>query len=203
MKTNNLLLIIVLTCYSTILLAQADSLQSTTEKSKITYFNNLLTGVAFGETGDGGTVTLSTTHGVRYKRFFLGGGIGYDLYDDGWRILPVFATAGFDFWQIKNNVFFIQASYGYADAWSMSNRREDLPNYESNGGKMLAYSLGYRLNADKMSLYISAGYKFQRLSYQYDLWSYWLDSYAPAQPPSFHYQKDMERLVVQIGIGFH
>ena len=176
--------------------AQFDS--SAVAKRKITYYNNILAGGLLGESGKGSGLTISTTHGVRINRFAIGAGVGFDSYFD-WKAVPVFGSIGFDFAKIKRNAFFVQFNAGYAEA-SRANREVWIGSeYREYGGEMISYFLGYRMRAEKFSLYLLAGHKFQRAHFSYNPqpWS----SFAPS--PSLSVEEDMNRLVVQLGFDFH
>src|SRR6218665_1987360 len=110
--------------------AQSDS---TVSKSphRIQYFNNISTGVLFGENDN--TVTVSTTHGVRIKRFAVGAGIGFDSYT-AWRTIPFTASAAYEFWTVKQvNHFYFQGMGGYSRAWHASTNDGE-PGYDVSNG---------------------------------------------------------------------
>ena len=195
MKTS-----IVLCCFLCVgvsVNAQSDS--SVVSKKRITYFNNILAGGLFGESGKGSGLSISTTHGVRLSRFTIGAGIGFDSYMD-WKAVPVFASVSFDFAKVRQNAFFVQVNAGYADAHRIN--LEEWPaeyEYKESGGEMLSSMLGYRFAAGKFNLYVSAGYKYQqaRFSYNSAPWS------SFSQMPKTSVEENMNRVVIQIGFGLH
>ena len=177
--------------------ARAQSDLDKTSKWKVIYYNNFLAGGLMGESGKGSGLTLSTTHGIRTNRFSVGAGLGFDSYFD-WKTVPVFGTIEFDFAKIKRNAFFLQFNAGYADAKRI-NREEWVTEYREYGGEMISYMLGYKMRAEKFSLYVLAGHKFQEANYSYNSqpWS----SFYP--PPTYAVEENMNRFVVQLGFGLH
>ncbi len=193
MKTRILLFILFIICISAH--AQVDS--SVPSKRKVIYYNNFLAGGLLGESGTGSGLTLSTTHGIRINRFSVGAGFGFDSYFD-WKTVPVFGTIEFDFAKIKRNAFFLQFNAGYADAKRI-NREEWITEYREYGGEMISFMLGYKIRAEKFSLYVLAGHKSQEANYSYNPqpWS------SFSSPPNYSVEENMNRLVVQLGFGLH
>jgi hypothetical protein len=193
MKIRILLFFLIGICTS----ANAQSDSSVVSKNKVIYYNNFLAGGLLGESGKGSGVTLSMTHGIRINRFTVGAGIGFDSYFD-WKAVPVFGTIEVDFAKIKRNAFFVQLNAGYADA-SRINREEWVTEYREYGGPMVSYMLGYKIRAEKFSLYLLAGHKFQEANFTYNPqpWS------SFSAPPNYSVEENMNRLVVQLGFGLH
>ncbi len=193
MQTRILLFLFFGICIS----ARAQSDLDKTSKWKVIYYNNFLAGGLMGDSGKGSGLTLSTTHGIRTNRFSVGAGLGFDSYFD-WKTVPVFGTIEFDFAKIKRNAFFLQFNAGYADAKRI-NREEWVTEYREYGGEMISYMLGYKMRAEKFSLYVLAGHKFQEANYSYNSqpWS----SFYP--PPTYAVEENMNRFVVQLGFGLH
>lgn len=193
MKIKILLFVLFIICIS----ARAQSDSSNTSKWKVIYYNNILAGGLLGESGRGSGLTLSTTHGIRTNRFSVGAGFGFDSYFD-WKTVPVFGTIEFDFAKIKRNAFFLQFNAGYADATRI-NREEWVTEYREYGGPMISYMVGYKIRAEKFSMYVLAGNKFQEATYSYNPqpWS------SFASPPTYSVEENMNRLVVQLGFGLH
>jgi len=193
MKTRIILFILCVICIS--VHAQVDS--TAPSKRKVIYYNNLLAGGLLGESEQGSGLTLSTTHGIRINRFSVGAGFGFDSYFD-WKTVPVFGTIEFDFAKIKQNAFFLQFSAGYADARRI-NREEWITEYREYGGEMISFMFGYKIRAEKFSLYVLAGHKSQEANYSYNPqpWS----SFAPQY--NYSVEENMNRLVVQLGFGLH
>jgi hypothetical protein len=175
--------------------AQSDSIA--VSKTKVKYFNNILAGGLFGESGNGAGLSISTTHGIRIHRVAIGAGLGFDSYLD-WKTVPVFGSISFDFAKIRQNAFFVQFNAGYAEARRID-RPEWLVEYKEYGGEMLSPMLGYRISTEKFNLYISGGYKYQKAHFSYNAvpWS----SFVPAAENSV--EENMNRVVVQIGFGLH
>ncbi|WP_276372440.1 hypothetical protein [Chryseolinea sp. H1M3-3] len=177
--------------------AQTETIE--TSENKPRYFNNFLAGALLGEEGKGTGVSLSTTHGVRLKRWTLGAGVGFDSYLN-WKAVPVFGSIGFDFANIKRNAVFLQFNAGYSNARIVNrNNQQWVSDYRDYGSEMISSLIGYRIAAEKFSLYIMAGHKFQRAHYSYNP-EPWRSSY-PATKISV--EENMNRLVVQIGFGLH
>jgi hypothetical protein len=171
--------------------AQADS--SASAKS---WFITLHSGILADKAGGGGSaVTATLVQGVRYRRLSIGIGAGYDVYA-GWQTLPVFAGAGYDLLRRGNNAFFLQLNAGYSKAWANTNEVVQM-RFKGEGGFFYHPAVGYRIREGRVSLYLSAGYKFQQLNYeQIPVWSTWgiggVRTYV---------QRNMERVSIQMGIG--
>jgi hypothetical protein len=192
MKTRFLLFILFTFCISAH--AQVDGVPL---KRKVIYYNNFLAGGLLGESGKGSGLTISMTHGIRINWLTLGAGVGYDSYFD-WKTVPVYGTIEADFAKIKRNAFFLQFNAGYADARRI-NREEWVTDYREYGGEMVSFMLGYKIRAEKFSLYVLAGHKFQEANYSYNPqpWS------SFAYPPIYSVEENMNRFVVQLGFGLH
>lgn len=175
----------VLCSYS--LIAQRDTTQS-----KFHYFFCLQTGGAFGKNGHGGSLTNALIQGVRYERITFGVGVGYDVYTD-WQVVPLFASVSFDVLRHGAGAAYVQMNGGYSDAWSSTLRDSPLFFIEKRN-PYLNPLVGYRLAAGKMNVYLSAGYKFQRVTYGWTAgWS---------QPVTTRIERSIERVVVRLGVGF-
>ena len=173
------------------------SAQPDSSFSKVTYFNSIHAGGLLGKKGNGSSLTASLIHGVRYKNSSFGIGIGYDAYRD-WRTMPLFGSVSYDFARIRNNAFFIQLNAGHSKAWNPLEDQEQFV-YDEPGGRFIHPLLGYRIHTQKFSLYMTAGYKLQRLAYeQTPRWALW--GYSGHRVTIEH---DIERLSVQLGFGFH
>ncbi len=176
--------------------AQTEAIEK--PKNKLRYFNNFLAGALLSEEGKGTGVTLSTTHGIRLNRWALGAGVGFDSYFS-WKAVPVFGSIMFDCGNIKRNFVFLQLNAGYSNARSINRGDQQwLTDYRDYGSEMISSLIGYRIAAEKFSLYIMAGHKFQRVHYSYNP-EPWRSSY----PAKLSIEENMNRLVVQIGFGLH
>ena len=170
--------------------AQPDSIAS-----QFGYFNAFHAGGLFGKSGNGSDVSVATIHGVQLNKFRVGIGVGYDAYEN-WRTLPVFLSAAYDFLPVRGNAFFVQLNGGYSKAWHHF-QENDLSVRNIKPGPCAHPVLGYRLRGNKFELYVTAGYKVQRLEYeQTPLW--WTNN--PGSKISV--SRDMGRLSIQLGFGF-
>ena len=171
--------------------AQADS--TLKARGPIIYWNNFLAGGLVGEDGKGASFTFSTTHGIRYRRWTTGFGVGYDVYSD-WNTLPLFVSLGADLHDTGRYACYLQLNAGYAAAAWIPGREDYMPDIDTNGGAMINPMIGFAMKADHYRIYLAAGYKFQRNSYDY-----WI--IYPSN--GFSLQKDIERIVIQLGFGLH
>jgi hypothetical protein len=189
-------LLVYFACVSFFVAGQ--SVSSEPPKRKFTYFNSFLAGALGGESGKGTGLSMSTTHGVRFKKIALGAGVGLDSYMD-WKTLPVFGSVSFDFARIKSNALFLQFNGGYAEAWLVRDEELWMPEYRDYGGTMVSSLIGYRITKEKFSVYMLAGHKFQRAhsAYETEFWSSFSTQFKR------FIEEDMNRLVVQIGFGLH
>jgi hypothetical protein len=198
MPNNRFLPGILLVFFSISSAAQPDTISS-----KVTYFNALYAGGLLAKKTNGSSLTASFVQGIRYKTISLGIGMGYDSYLD-WRTLPVFASLNFDFAHIRQNAFFIQFNAGYSKAWIRVSEN-DQNVYDVKGGPLIHPLLGYRIRSNQFSLYFSAGYKWQNITYEQTS-NWWMWAYPPIDGyPSMRYiiDRNIERFSVQIGLGFH
>jgi hypothetical protein len=161
---------------------------------RLRYWNSIATGVLLGESEKNFTGSLITAHGIAIKRWRLGLGVGIEGYDD-WRTVPLFVTGSFDFGRINNNWLYLQMSGGHAFGRYIA-EIEGSSNGEEDGGLMLNPMIGYRLNANKFSVSIAAGYKLQRLDYSFD-WIWGWPAATTVIDGEFH------RLMFQVGVGFN
>lgn len=164
--------------------------------SVVAYAGSLHSGALFGKNGNGTSFSVFTIHGVRYKRFGFGAGLGYDAYDT-WNVLPAFASLDYDLVRGRHGAFYLQLNSGYAKAWS-SATNDDQMFYTDEGGFFYHPLVGYRVAGDRLTVYFSAGYKFQRLTYEQEP-RWWIWGYPSSK---FTVNRDMERLSLHIGIGW-
>lgn len=191
MQSSSLrILLLVLLVGSLSASAQADSLVS-----KATYFNSVYAGGLLAKKGNGISLSASTIHGIRKNRLASGVGIGYDVYID-WQTLPVFASVGYDLSKPGKNDFFIQIMVGYAKAW-VPETENSWYVYESKGGRIIHPLIGYRIHSNQFSLYFTAGYQWQRISYEEKIrgWD------NPSSRVTI--QREIQRISVQLGFGLH
>lgn len=190
MKNRILFVLIVL---SPAVSAQSDSSFS----KKPTYFYTVHAGGLLAKKGNGSSLTTSTIHGIRYKNLAFGIGLGYDAYLE-WRALPVFGSVSYDFAHIRRNTFFVQMNAGYSQAWNPLSD-DDQFIFDERGGMVIHPLVGYRISSDKFSVYLTAGYKFQRIEYeQTPRW--WIWGYPGSKTTVV---RDIERISIQIGFGYH
>ena len=177
---------------------QSDSLESKRTSTKVIYSNSFMVGGLFGD--DDNTFSAATNHGIRYGRLTTDLGVGYDSYRD-WRAIPFYAYFSFDIAHMGKNALSISVTGGYSDCvYSPKTDLDGARNYESKDGGNYSTMLGYRIPTNQYSIYISAGYKFQRINYSYETY-YW---YSGSGGPSVaHVQMDMSRVAISLGIGLH
>jgi hypothetical protein len=168
-----------------------------TASPKINYMNIFYSGGLFAKEGEGTTFTFTTIHGVRFGRLSAGVGVGLDFYQY-WRALPVTGSVAVDIAKFRGSAFFIQAQAGYA--WmSYWDPRLGAPDYDSRGGFTLNPLIGYRINADKFSIYIAGGYKYQKNRYTSEPYG----PYSGVGTFTTSVDETRNRLVLQIGVGLH
>lgn len=170
--------------------------QSDSTSRPIHGFIALYGGALFPQVGETTTITTSLVPGVRFNRIALGVGVGYDTYDY-WETLPIFATVSYDVLRPAKGALFLQLDGGYAKAWArQSNLIDGISELE--GGYTFHPIIGYRMHYEKLTFYLSAGYKIQRLSYSFG---------SPAAATTWAWgwsttvTQDIERLSIQVGIG--
>ena len=191
--SNRAILLLVFGLVSFTAWAQSDS-----TATRSTWFVSIHTGVLAGKTGTGSSVSATLAQGVRYDRVSLGAGLGYDVYPE-WKLLPVFAAVSYDLIRRRNHAFYVQFDAGYSKAWT-SVAEEFQRQFESDGGYFYHPFVGYRAHHGKVTIYFSAGYKFQGISYGQTLaWIPWSSWTQPAT--SMSVERNMERLSIQMGIG--
>lgn len=181
--------------------AQTDS----TKRSgrRIQYYNNFLAGALIGGSGQEKTsFSFSTTHGIRINRLSVGLGVEYDSYGP-WKVIPLFATASIDVVRLKSSAFYIQGAGGYSPAHYTQSENRGFSYVDGAGGPMASALVGYRFAAEKFSMYVSGGYRFQQNDYTYtdEFYYAYLSSYY--EPPRYSVKERMERFVIQLGFGWH
>lgn len=184
-NSSSLPLVIFLLC-----LSFSAPAQSPPVSPALAYFLSVHAGGLLGKNGQGSSLTTSLIQGVRYKRMALGLGVGYDAYVD-WRTLPVFASLSGDIFHVRENAFFLQLNAGYCKIWNPAFADDSFYFYDGPHPSINALA-GYRICAGKYDVYLSAGYKFQRIRYG---WSW-------GGPGSRTFvERDIKRVSVQIGFG--
>ncbi|MBL0743813.1 hypothetical protein [Chryseolinea lacunae] len=180
--------------------AQSDSTKR--EGRKIRYYNNFLSGALIGGSGQEKTsFSFATTHGIRVKRLSVGLGVEYDSYGP-WKVVPLFATASVDVVRLKSSAFFVQGVGGYSPAHYTQSENRGYSFVDGGGGVMTSALAGYRFSAEKFSMYISGGYRYQQNDFTYaDQFYSYTDFYY--EPPHYSVKEKMERFVIQLGFGWH
>jgi hypothetical protein len=187
MKSSALLFVLIL------LLPFSSFAQSDSVSARPHYFFSVYSGALLAKKGNGTSVTTAIIQGIRYKRFAIGAGVGYDAYLD-WRVVPLFLSTAFDLISGVNNSLFIQINGGYCEAWNRTANEVQFT-FEEQRAMVFHPSLGYRIQSQNMSVYLSAGYKFQSIRYdQTPTWVGWGTKTT--------IDRNIERLSVLIGFGF-
>ena len=179
---------ILVYCFSFSASGQSDS------SASVSAFVSLHAGTLMGKPGKGTSLSLTLTPGIRLNRVAIVVGVGYDTYA-AWRMLPVFAGAGYDFFVRRDYILFVQFHAGYSKAWN-SLTGEFTPDYKNEGGYFYHPFIGCRLAHGKMKIYFSAGYKFQNLIYEEVPGWIWGRTQLKKTVDA-----DMQRFSMQIGIG--
>ena len=170
--------------------------QSEPSASEGSYFFSVHTGGLLGGEGQGSSFTTSLIQGVRINKFAVGIGLGHDAVAE-WLTLPVWASTRIDFAKADLNNFYLQFDVGYAKAW-LPSIDENQFTYREKGGIMVHPQVGYRINADKVKVYLSIGYKLQRISYeQTSTWGW------GGASNKYYIVRDIERVSIQIGFGLY
>jgi hypothetical protein len=185
---NKLTTLFIFFLFPVLLKAQQDTVPAA---NRFSYFNAIHSGVLMAKKDEGITVSVSTLHGVRYKGFFGGLGIGYDAYNE-WRTVPMFASLGLEAKGKKQNFLFFQLQGGYALARNIPSDNFQVTRYKSKGGGMINPTVGYRIKKENVSLYFMAGYRFQRLDYEANLW--WGSNTSSVK-------REIQRITFHIGFG--
>jgi len=157
------------------------------------YYNSFATAILSGGNDKPLTASITTIHGIAMHRWRLGVGVGIESYEV-WRTVPVFGSLSFDFGKIKNNALYVQANAGYAFGHRLE-RVEGASNENDEGGLMLNPMIGYRIEANKVNVFIAAGYKLQRVDYSFD----WIWGWPYV---STDMTEEFNRFTFQIGVGF-
>jgi hypothetical protein len=186
-----------LTFIQSVVFGFTDTLRVDTLRPKPIYFNQFVAGGLFGQTAAGMSASLGMSHGIRYRKCALAIGVSFDDYGQ-WRTFPVFGSFSFDLGASQNTGLFLQLNAGTTKVWHVDSPN-DYQNYNENGGKMIQPSLGYRVQADKWSIYFVAGYRFQQIKYT-ETPRWWVSGWGPL-PYKYTVERNMDRLVLQIGIG--
>ena len=171
------------------------SAQDDTTRLPASFFFSLHSGVLIGKSGNGTSASVTLTPGIRLHRLSMVVGAGYDTFGE-WQTIPVFAGIGYDIVARGDRACFVQLNTGYAKARNSTQDNSQLT-YRNEGGYFYHPIVGYRVRQGKIDLYFTAGYKFQRLSYEqkYD-WGTW------GVGSRTYIKRDIERLSLQLGIGF-
>lgn len=185
---SKLFLVLSLLIFSVSVSAQSDS-----SSTKVSYFLSMQSGGLLGKKGIGASLTTSFMNGIRFKRLSAAAGVGYDVYPE-WRAVPFFGSVGLDVIKKRNHAFSLNVQSGYAKAWNPE-INEQQSDYSQEGGFLFHPFAGYRLTSGNMTISFTAGYKLQNLRYvATPRWQGWGNRITV--------DRDMERLSIQMGIGF-
>jgi hypothetical protein len=161
---------------------------------KVRYANSFSFGTLLGKDGDVSTFSFETIHGVRFKKVFVGLGVGYDTYTE-WTVVPMIATVSFDVWTRRSNAVFIR--FSGARVYADDVLRDDSGFvYSFQNGSMLYPSVGYKLSTNKCNVYFSAGYKMQTINYRQGYRWWWGGTETDIK-------REIQRITLSLGIGFH
>lgn len=157
------------------------------------YFNSFQSGALLGEKDKGTSFTFSMVHGVRLNTIGIGVGVGFDSYPR-WKTVPLSFVFSLDLFKVKENSGYLMVAVGHARAWHRQQFVYE-PTYNADGGFSFGPTAGYRIKADRYNLYLSAGYRFQRINYTYSGFYY--------GPSEYRVEEDVQRAVIQIGFGLN
>lgn len=169
------------------------SAQSDSASLKASYFFSIHSGGLLGRTGIGTSLTASLLNGIRYKCFSAAAGVGYDVYPE-WRAVPFFGSVSLDVIKKRNHACYLNVQTGYSKLWNPQINEQQAV-YAQEGGFLFHPLAGYRFTSGKLTVYLTAGYKLQNLTYVVTpRWQGWGNRLTV--------KRDMERLSIQMGIGF-
>lgn len=182
---------IVFVSFCSVAQTTADSVK----RDPIQYFNQFASGILFGEKNVTNSATFSMVHGVRTKPVSAGIGIGYDTYER-WNVFPLTVAVSPTIGESDRGQMFMQFQGGYAWLRRVAAENEGM-NYEPEGGITVQGMLGYRIYAERFSLYMMFGYKHQQMRYsESPKWWTW-------GPTAVDIDRSSQRVLLQIGFGFH
>lgn len=181
------LLIIII---STTAMAQRD-----TTLTKPSWFMTIDGGLLFARKANESAPSIHMRQGVRYDRFALSAGVGYDSYTH-WGSLPLFTGVSFDFVQRPAHAFYLQMDIGYSPTWYRRKKMESLPLRDA-GGYFYHPVIGYRGGVGRVQIHMSAGYKIQNIEWREAQGGWgWRPSFSEVT-----IAQRMQRLSFLIGIG--
>jgi hypothetical protein len=185
----------------------------------VRYFNNLKSGVLIGGYSHyGGTssdMSVSAANGVRWGRWSAAGEVGIDRYS-AWTAVPLGLGITWDMFtnvqskskgtrvhgpgsregHTRKNAFYVSLSASRPVHLNPPGEGGN-SNTEYSDSWVFSPSLGYRIKADKASLYIQVGYKAQSLTT-----TYWYDI-GNGNRNYYSTTRDFRRLQVMIGFGLN
>lgn len=172
--------------------AEGQTAESKGKHARIAYCNRFSSGVLLG--GESGIMTgsLTMSHGVAIGRWSLGAGTGVEGYER-WRTMPVYGSLTYHAREPGRNGVYVQMNVGHSFGWWRQSTTEGIVYEDHPGGLMINPMIGYQLAGEKINVFLSAGYKHQRISYAYGI-EWW---------EQVHYRVDekLSRFYFQIGLG--
>lgn len=178
--------------------ASAQDEPANTNKRKIQYFNQFTSGVLSGKGDLGTTVSVSTVHGISINRLRAGLGIGYDNYAT-WSAVPFTAVVSYDLFKVRDNYISLQLSGGPVKLYKKE--VNDGYRYSDFSGSVLMPQIMYRVQTNKLNIYIAAGYKWQKMNYKYQ--PAWIIFNDASRGPVTSVERMMERFSLTVGFGMN
>jgi hypothetical protein len=185
--------------FSNVLFAQS---KIDSAKFRLHYFGTVLSGIQVGcsncTTGNQLTASAYLINGIQLsKRFAVGIGVGADSYQQ-WKTMPLFLHLSEKIAGNKNGLL-LQLNTGYAWAW-FDRQEYLLPDYKQEGGFMIHPAITYQIGLEKWNVNFSVGYKSQVARYS---WRYTYQTFQGSSYNETIAKNEFNRLVVQIGFGWH
>jgi hypothetical protein len=149
-------------------------------------------GFARDQWGVFATSNLRYRTGYYFNRYLsLGLGSGFDFYEDGAMMIPLFADVRGDLFQkAVSPHYFLNLGYGFAGARGWSMNRLD-------GGLMGQIGGGIKINTRrKYEWLLTSGFRFQQTYQEFDLWT------GRAEPVRVQGNLRYNRIFFEIAMGF-
>jgi hypothetical protein len=152
-------------------------------------------GLLAGSSGE--AAVFQAIHGVEWKRFYVGVGVGLDYYMQ--RGVPLFADLRYRF-STQRKSFFVYTDAGVHMPWVKHKEERNI--ISQGAGLYTDVGIGVQLNTRKQDAFlISAGYSYKHVSETKEGFGWWSWP-TPGGQNDLHFDYHFNRIALKFGFMF-